>query len=270
MSQYLQHILEQHLNPGQAISPRLPGKYEQAGFSREDTPPVDDMIQTVRHTEAPLMRNDLHDRSRADLRSDQASGQNNMIRDRSFPGPESVIPSESNNPAQNNRRINFPAANQDTSNELIRPQAQAMQFDPAPRAPMESPGEHASRVHYTEPPAPAGQTGRYMEHDAVSPGDQSLPFDKNDQPRASVSGYLNANRTGIPENYFAQARPGREQTNNAPEMDAPETSNTVIRISIGRIDVQASAPPSPVKSATPPAPKPNLSLEDYLRKRNNS
>jgi hypothetical protein len=41
-----------------------------------------------------------------------------------------------------------------------------------------------------------------------------------------------------------------------------------VHISIGRIEVRAVTPPAQPAARTPPAPRPKLSLDEYLRQRN--
>ncbi|MDQ3929215.1 MAG: hypothetical protein M3328_08720 [Chloroflexota bacterium] len=55
-----------------------------------------------------------------------------------------------------------------------------------------------------------------------------------------------------------------------PRLAAPEPSAPTIRVSIGRIEVRAVTPPPmlPERRDTPARPGPALSLDDYLKERN--
>ena len=53
-------------------------------------------------------------------------------------------------------------------------------------------------------------------------------------------------------------------------MAAPEPPAPTIRVAIGRIEVRAIMPPpaTPTRQTAPTTPRPELSLDDYLKQRN--
>ncbi len=75
--------------------------------------------------------------------------------------------------------------------------------------------------------------------------------------------------------YSSSKLPGLENTNRRSiklftESLPQQSMSTVIKVSIGRIEVRAISPPAELKIKRDSVQKPRMSLEDYLKKRNSS
>jgi hypothetical protein len=66
----------------------------------------------------------------------------------------------------------------------------------------------------------------------------------------------------------AQIRGNRAQQVGGKTRDGENSGGTTVRVSIGRIEVRAVHPPQPASPPHKTPPQPKLSLEDYLRRRN--
>ncbi|MEV4503429.1 hypothetical protein [Streptomyces klenkii] len=119
----------------------------------------------------------------------------------------------------------------------------------------EEPGTAAAdRAHHTAPPTPPAPQRPATAH-PVRPLAPPAADVSPDRPRPRQSG-----KTDAP------GRPDRRSRGTAPAPDAEHPAETVVHISIDRLEVRAAAPP-PTTPATGSRRRPMLSLDEYLRGR---
>lgn len=289
MSPFASHLLSRHLEPDKSLKPRVRGRFEPVspaptlftGDDHRDTPADDSSRQPV-----------------ANQTDQQVSPQGVKWAHPDLPRKQSTAPepptpveqaSEETVPAHNNP---FPAR---YSSFAERRTNQYNETEKTPAGPSPVPAMQGAGV------APLSneklkETMPEKKGQSQTPEDRFVKDNRADQPAApfTTSGFADRHMAAAHPDFFAKTvqpapkddtvfstsnpdsvgEPLRYQPSSryfhVPEVPHPgETNQPVIKVTIGRIDVRAvvQAASSPARSTA--AAKPKLSLDDYLKQRNN-
>jgi hypothetical protein len=260
---------------GMILQPRLPALFEPpAGAEEFHTPPArvepEERITTVKQTPTPAASPSPEPPPAA-----QATGRPQTAPP---PGPDRSLPaavSNATNPLLLEPRP-APAPAGETpapARVSIRLQRETVfSAGPAPKTePLPAPVENGSTPRAGNSPENAPRaTGRVLKArdetpppepaSRIQPPPEAPIFPKIERIKpAATATFQPASQTVFTPQPGPAPRRRTEPT--------PPSSETVVQVHIGRIDVRAAPPPAAPQPAQTPRPRPNLSLEEYLRQR---
>ena len=288
MSGFLSRLIEKHNHPGKTVSPRLRGRFEPAApFSGSFSQPslsktegVSSFLQDATHSDnalpafnppPPIFYPGTTDRDNTlpgptgNPRTDAAAG--------GIQGSKVVtdIPGDHAPPGIHDTARNYGRkAKKDLSRGMAEPSGKPGSLaDPGTTG---SPPGKSTMIPLTvkteSASLPAVGRGQDLPNGSVSSGSKG-------KARA-VDKFKAVPAKGIPgegtEELFTIRPPSGRSTAGTNRMKEsrgrPAQPDTVIKVSIGRIEVRAVMEPSPSGQKPRPQPKPYMSLNEYLNKRN--
>lgn len=179
-------------------------------------------------------------------------------------------------------------------NELSKGDDQKKEYKPSDLVIKPAPGLSGEETQVNNPRVPDQQAiftnrfkNEYEREDYIGANQTNFPSDPdqlsvtNYTPRSSEAGIKPALKTAAISNYtpFANTRsasdgllgtpPGLRNFSNTDAGSLRKTETPpAIKVTIGRIEVRAVSSPIPTTPMSKAAPKPTLSLDDYLQRRN--
>ncbi len=266
MTDFIQHIVARHTDPGKNIKPRVSGIFEPLGNRNVPLPPDSAFDPATNGAEQPVLQNSTP--------FDEMSGTGVKARPHAFGAvvPDAGNP-ETSTDFQNSSRITAGIANPQKS-VFKKP---ATNLNPA--------GATTSSIGFESNANHASAAGRLKstgtnEEAMMDPGaakemrkadDAPNDFDPVREPaikpvqKQTTGNYAFTN----PIHGFLERTAPLPQNTKVVHPQNAYPSRPVIKVTIGRVEVkaivQATAPP---KTSGPAKPK--MSLDDYLKSRNNA
>ncbi|HET6976759.1 MAG TPA: hypothetical protein VFI24_10580 [Pyrinomonadaceae bacterium] len=239
MSDYLNNIVARSLSVAEVVQPRVPHLFEQ----------------TVAAT--PV---EMEPGSEGESVAETRMGSSEAPHTSSAP----------TSPEQMNPTVATPVLEQFQSDSRAPVALPSTPFLPEPSMPL---AEATKKLATPNAPAPSAnsvpasaqstQQSRTVNQNATRVVDGVVP----ERGGPSQSERPTAVRTSEPVTYRTNASISPALPAALPPVNRAEPQPTPIRISIGRVDVRAIMPAGPAKAAAPARPKPGLSLESYLKQR---
>lgn len=302
MSDYINHILSRHTEPGNNVKPRVRGRFEPIHSAVEIYSADNPFEQDVSHGNTPrfpvqkpgISHTTSGDKSAASGEEPQdiwpsLSKANHELRNESVKSTPSASPQQAevgDQPKiQERKRISFQEI---TATPVFR--TAGVRIDPAAFVPLHRDTALGSREENrakfelfksnednktdreTGDNKPAGKALDGSGQPAILSENHFSYLERTMKPavmKAELAGAeFQSSSNGL------MALPGEPQRlrdfNQTFDQHVNNAGQPVIKVTIGRIDVRAvvEATPPPIKSKT--VTKPKLSLEDYLKQRNNS
>lgn len=237
MSDYLQNIVLRSLGLADVVQPRVPQLFEQTPSS-DPLPDSSSQMQIAQATPAIPEAQPAPARqrtTRAKLEDQETSTLMRETDDRNHHVPFSVRPVEPS-----------PVSHEHP--------ARLIPSTPIPSTPTSASGSIANPVSTApttletqqQPQPEQSQAPNIWREPTIAMSNQTVPAHSNTRLQSSVP------KRGLPalaQNLYAQPQP------------------LPVRITIGRVDVRAIMPSGPPKAAASARPKPALSLESYLKQR---
>ena len=236
MNNLLEHIAARHINPVQQIQPRLPGRYETQHSSIPNDPFIDFNLEEYKE----VISSD--NQAKTKTVSDNNFNKQNTIQD--------INPlAESNSFSKQNQ---LPESNTLENKTFVSP-------------PLHPKEEHSKILRETN----------NQQYDEVANEAEKMTAVNTDQRKVLIehSSYTRPGNSVLIKNHLLQENYLPTHLGEMSDLTLPQiytSGQSVIKVSIGRIDVRAVATSSPVKTNTSPTQKERMSLDDYFKKRNKS
>lgn len=263
MSGFISNIISRHTSPVDNISPRLPGRYEAAqpaAFSMEGLEQTQETIAVNNDTIQPDSRQtdstpDFFQKTISPSQPVQYNTAGEGLADHPA-SPLPVLPD-----------ITLTATRKEISSVL--PLAEADHgVHPLPfffNRTADSSGENQ----------PASIITNVFTENNEQVAEQSQPVAETVLPHRAFAAATEMENSNTVSVFPQLVRPALQQalsSSPAPvmEMIPQQTGATIIKVSIGRIDVRAITTAVPVKNNRDTVQKPQLSLDEYLKKRNSA
>lgn len=248
MSQFVQHLIERHTQPTSPVLPRLRSRFETERPVTLTAPDGDLTGPLIDEsgTEPPTRPgHPSADRDSKDLRPDIAARQQ-MTMTTAQPGR-----------MPNDDQIAWPDQPESVAQPTLSPRV----------LPTETlPNRTETQLDTTLDVQPH-QTGFLDPPATISPDRAAADSIKPSVGNAGTAFDTWPDRPVIKPGFRLDRRDGQDRTRR--DLLIPDTAPPAIRITIGRIDVRAVPSASPATAQPRPGPKPLMSLEDYLKQRNN-
>lgn len=279
MSQFASHLLSRHLEPEKSLKPRVRGRFEPVSLaptiftandyreaSTDDSfrqPVANEIIQPEKENLFyPGLRSNQTTAPETAMRMEKANEETTPSRNNPFPLPNSSLVEKRTN--QHDITEKAPAGHSPLPG-----------LQPAGVIPIADEKKGQSQT----PENPFVKNNRENQTAVASTlkgfADRHIAATQSDFSAETVQPALQKNNTvssesnpkGITETFRSQ--PSSRYFNLPPVHHPGETNQPVVKVTIGRIEVRAvvQAASSPARSTA--AAKPKLSLEDYLKQRNN-
>ncbi len=266
MNGFISHIINRHLHADMQVAPRLPARFE---------PPAVSAIPAWQQGE------NFIDSSQTSFHSDKGTSiESNYLQTQESPIAESLTQPVVKNikktkyiTGEENPQPSFVAA-ANRNDSLQGERANVIEFVPSPLHavpdtvaattinPAQQPG---SPLIYQATPADKqvkGETGEKSPPVISRDLSKTVPEKRHIRPPSSVV-------TPVPFVVPAARHSNTALRFGVSGLQAQQTPQ-VIKVSIGRIEVKAVQATGPVKTARVEPPKPKLSLDEYLNKRNST
>lgn len=302
MNSFVQSIIHRHAEPSAVVKPRLPGVFEPhtgienssavlepVGFEMEEQP-----RSPLKETAAPAETGFVAEGISSPEQAEGPTASNNFLKE------HLTLPASGRNPLDL-------LSNADRSMQQAQPpplvvgQTDASSVNAAPIIP----GSHVSgqdlgraneqvspfsTAESTEAKMLMGPEKRQsVVPNAGQPSSSENPISASSTVQANETGktsvplvlpqiqaivHANLQENEVGRSQLRRSLPGSEEwlkeAKTSSEQYLPEAEGPTIKISIGRIEVKAAAPSAPPPKKPRPAPKPRMSLEDYLNRQNGS
>jgi hypothetical protein len=285
MNEFISNILNRHINPVTNIVPRLPGTFEPVNFPAANSVDLSAGIDTIREVSLPQgikvgKDNNASFNSVATLTPEQ-----NIISDKQFVQHTNAVFPENKNADQASVSKNIiPIGHEfytdkkvdqknsferfDTQEIPIHSEIKAITIKPLNEKPVndleqqEMPGSVLINKLNDDTDIPAKKEGALHQHISIL----KQKIVKASVKKNNVAGDKKMIQAGLIK-PLVNEQDLRTNPRISPVLNEQPMS-TVIKVSIGRIEVRAVTNATPQKISRTVLQKPNLTLDDYLKRRN--
>jgi hypothetical protein len=269
MSGFISHIIARHTNPGFTIHPRLPGKFEP-GFIRENIYPeasYDTGSAFEQSDKKPAVSiagdpgNERSHFSKITVSQNWPSGQETIVGKDNDPPPEKVNSGRSD--ISNARNIDPTDPFEPVKTTSFQKRAFLNMVFPDKPGDLSETDPVEEKNHEEMPSFMENDPKPNTMHAYLSSNGDTMP-----QAGKSEKGYLNSKELLIYQGSNGMKKNSNSSLSGFLNMNRQQKISSVIKVSIGRIDVRTITDPKPVKVNASDLHNPKMTLDDYLKKRN--